>query len=142
MWSLSHRNILLEVSRQPSVICDITPTTTVLRREGGVSDNIGLPTQACCPRGVFRRRIVNPWHAKHALLVSKPQFLAPKPQISWLKPQILNFKPQISRPETPKRARKSQTPIHSTEPSTHLFGTQTPKFVFETPNLVCETPKF
>ena len=117
MWSLSHPNILLEVSRQPSLICDITLTTTVWREgRGGVGDNIGLPTQACCPRGVCRRRIVNPWHAWRALLVSKPQFLAPKPQISCSEPQILNFKPQIPRPKTPKRAQKSQAPIHSTEP--------------------------
>ena len=106
MWSLSHPNILLEVSRQPSLICDITLTTTVWREgRGGVGDNIGLPTQACCPRGVCRRRIVNPWHAWRALLVSKPQFLAPKPQISCSEPQILSFKPQIQRPKTPKRVK-------------------------------------
>ena len=129
MWSLSHPNILLEVSRQPSLICDITPTTIVWREgNGGVGDNIALPTQACCPRGVFRRCIVSPWHAWRALLVSKPHFLAPKPQISCSKPQILNSKPQILRPETPKRAQKSQTPIHSTEPPARVVC------VFSLPN--------
>ena len=144
MWSLSHPNILLEVSRQPSLICDITLTTTVWREgRGGVGDNIGLPTQACCPRGVCRRRIVNPWHAWRALLVSKPQFLAHKPQISWLKPQILNSKPQISRPETPKRAQKSQTPIHSTEPSARVacvFSLPNP-FLAPKPQNLCLKPQ-
>ena len=92
------------------------------------SDLIALPTQACCPRGVFRRCIVSPWHAWRALLVSKPHFLAPKPQISCSKPQILNFKPQILRPKTPKRAQKSQTPIHSTEPPARVVC------VFSLPN--------
>ena len=119
---------------------------------GGVGDKIGLPTQACCLRGVFRRHILNPWHAWRALLVSTPQFLAPKPQISCSKPQILNSKPQTSRPKTSKRAQKSQTPIHSTEPPTRVacvFSLPNPFLAPKPQNsclkphyLVCQTPKF
>ena len=105
VWSLSHRNILLEVSRQPSVICDITPTTTVWREErGGVGDSIGLPTQACCLRGVFRRRIVNPWHVWCALLsvrtpiygTQTPNFMFETPNFELETPNFEALNPKMS----------------------------------------------
>ena len=65
------------------------------RGRGKVGDNIGLPTQACWTRGVFRQCIVNPWHAWRALLVSKPRLLAPNPKFHVWNPKLRVWNPKF-----------------------------------------------